>query len=232
MHWEEKNGLLLFFVNASLEIFWTNTHNNYIMIQSSESKREREREKRWVRGVRALYFDLRISLWKNRSWAIEQQNTPTKIYPHYRHSTLQPPSKRSKANSIWTASLTSTRFVSMAVLHSYTRKEKGLQIMWHPNPGLSLRSIRAFVQEEGASKNNPTRLLWTVNSLWHEQVTWSPLGLLADVPHFIMLLKPHSPHWRIGQSLDGSIGSWFWGEDVGIDTFGVGELTAVSGIGA
>ncbi len=136
----KKNGLLLSFVNASLEIFWTNIHNNYIVIQSSESRREKK--KRWVWGVRALYFDLRISLWKivpepSSSKTLQENH----IYPHYWGFTLR--SKKSKANPIQTASLTSTRFVSMAVFHSYTSKEKGLQFVWHPNPGLSL-SIRAL----------------------------------------------------------------------------------------
>lgn len=90
----------------------------------------------------------------------ENHSTENHIYPHYRSSTLNPPRrKRSKANPLWTASLTLTRFVSMAVFHSYTSKKKGLHFQSHPNPGLSLRSIRALCKRRVPQKQpNSTAL--------------------------------------------------------------------------
>lgn len=102
------------------------------------------------------------------------------IYPHYWRSTLKPPrSKKSKANPIQTASLTSTRFVSMAVFHSYTSKEKGLQFMWHPNPGLSL-SIRALCKRRVPAKT-------TQLDCYEQFVAWA-CDLIAPRGYLLMFL--------------------------------------------
>lgn len=102
------------------------------------------------------------------------------IYPHYWRSTLKPPrSKKSKANPIQTASLTSTRFVSMAVFHSYTSKEKGLQFMWHPNPGLSL-SIRALCIRSVPAKT-------TQLDCYEQFVAWA-CDLIAPRGYLLMFL--------------------------------------------